>query len=272
MLQCKVPKKLMKPTICWTCQWNEWFTSRNQGSSLIKRFASVCRKTQTHNLVFQLDEFLIAIKTVFYTSSIYQMFGYSPTHQKTLPISLQYRGYRSCQRIQIEILHIKRYSFSIDFNLRRVFLANNLAKSILLVAFIVYHAFQLIILYTVTVPLLINSHMPWILSFRISKLQNFIEKSKKVELLNTMDVFVSGSRVLYFQVDEELHWISWHFTNKHMRGELSIKNWLPLATGSNMEDEMILILLLLKKRLQNLIFLMNYLIFSRAALCCLNLK
>ena len=43
--------------------------------------------------------------------------------------------------------------------------------------------------------------------------------------------------------------------------EVSIKNWLPLATRSNMEDEMILILLLLKKRLQNLIFLMNYLIF-----------
>ena len=45
------------------------------------------------------------------------------------------------------------------------------------------------------------------------------------------------------------------------RGEAVNQNWLPLATGFKMEDDIILILLLLKRKLQNLILMLNYLTF-----------
>ena len=74
----------------------------------------------------------------------------------------------------------------------------------------------------------------------------------------TLVVFVSTCRRAYFLDLIELIDISQ--TNALAGGPVN-QNWLSLATGSKMEDELVVLLIILKKKLELRLYMLHYLSF-----------
>ena len=75
--------------------------------------------------------------------------------------------------------------------------------------------------------------------------------------------FNNGGICFYLQTrwTSRLRWTTWPFTNKCTRGEAVNQNWLSLATGSKMEDELVILQILLKKKLELRLYMLHYLSF-----------